>query len=80
MKNEKKNNIYTRTLIQLKSYGKIDYESLIKEFGLDPKLAKDGVHVRLMMDYSVIMINPEDDEYWEEVDRAIGDFKRSIEQ
>lgn len=79
MENEKETPIYQEAMIQLGFTGKIDYESLKKEFGLEPKLASDGIHVRIMLDGTILFINPEDDSQWEEVDKAIKDHKEIME-
>lgn len=80
MKNKKQEDIFNKAIEHLKSTGRINYDALIKEFGLEPELAPDGVHMRIMLDGTFLFINPLDDDLWEEVDQAISLFKKTKKQ
>lgn len=75
MENIKQKIIYELAREDLDKRGEVDYSSIRSTLGLDPHLASDGIHVRLMRDGTIMFINPEDDYLWEEVDRAIQDFE-----
>ena len=75
MKNQKQIDIYRKAKSDLELKGEIDYDLLTKEYKLEPKDLSKGVHVRLMLDGTVMFIDPDDDYLWEEVDQAYQDYK-----